>query len=51
MKSILAIHKGYDFGFPPEGEHREKIRGCYPCKPEINKCPFDKVDPGSVSQS
>ena len=38
----LAIHKGYDFGFPPEGETRINVRGNYPCKPLINKCPFDK---------
>ena len=38
----LAIHKGYDFGFPEEGTTRPNIRGNFPCKPLINKCPFDK---------
>lgn len=37
----LAIHKGYDFGFPEEGTARHDIRGYYPCKPKINRNPYD----------
>lgn len=37
----LAFHKGYDFGFPEEGETRTNVRGDFQCSPVINKCPFD----------
>lgn len=37
----LAFHKGYDFGFPDEGETRPNVRGDFQCSPVINKCPFD----------